>query len=230
METKICIKCKKEKNINEFYFLKQKNKYNNKCKECIKKEVKEYQKNNFEKIKKQKKEYFKKYRQKNIEYIKEKDKKYRETHKEEAKKYSEKYRKEHKQYFKDYSKKYINKNKKGKIKIKYKNKELIKFKQQIRCLISKSFSKKKFIKKENTEKILGCSFEKFYKHLLQTYKNNYGRDYDGIEKVHIDHIIPLATANTEEEVIKLNYYTNLQLLKAEDNMNKGSKLNWKLKK
>ena len=47
METKICIKCKKEKNINEFYFLKQKNKYNNKCKECIKKEVKEYQKNNF---------------------------------------------------------------------------------------------------------------------------------------------------------------------------------------
>lgn len=235
METKICINCGIKKNIDDFYYLKKRNKYQSKCKECIKKQSLEYQKNNFEKIKKQKKEYFKKYRKQNIEYIKEKDKKYRETHRDEAKEYSKKYREEHKEYFKEYNKKYINKKKKEKtkvkeMKIKYKNKELIKFKQQIRCLISKSFSRKKFIKKASTEKILGCSFEEFYKHLLLTYKNNYGCDYNKIEKVHIDHIIPLSIAKSEEEVIKLNHYTNLQLLKAEDNMNKGSKLNWKLKK
>ena len=34
--------------------------------------------------------------------------------------------------------------------------------------------------------------------------------------------------NTEEEVIKCCYYTNLQLLKAEDNLKKGDKTNWEL--
>ena len=47
--------------------------------------------------------------------------------------------------------------------------------------------------------------------------------YDNKEKVHIDHIIPLATAKTEEDVIKLCHYTNLQLLKAKDNLKKGAK-------
>ena len=234
METKICVNCGIKKNIDDFYYLKQRNKHQNKCKECVKKQSLEYQRNNFEKIKKQKKEYFKKYRKRNIEYIKEKDKKYREAHREEAKEYSKKYREAHKVYFKEYNKKYFKKNKRKYKKRKkektIEDKQIIKFKQQLRCLISKSFSRKKYIKKESTEKILGCSFEEFYKHLLLTYKNNYGCDYNRIEKVHIDHIIPLATAKTEEEVIKLNHYTNLQLLKAEDNMNKGSKLNWKLKK
>ena len=52
----------------------------------------------------------------------------------------------------------------------------------------------------------------------------------GIEKVHIDHVISLATAKTEEEVIKLCYYTNLQLLKGEDNLSNGDRLDWRKKK
>ena len=65
-------------------------------------------------------------------------------------------------------------------------------------------------------------------HLRKTFKDNYGYDWDGQEDVHIDHIIPLATANNEEEVLKLCHYTNLQLLKPEDNMSKQDKLDWKL--
>lgn len=43
---------------------------------------------------------------------------------------------------------------------------------------------------------------------------------------HIDHIIPLATAHTVEDVYRLCHYTNLRLLTPEDNMDKSDSLNW----
>lgn len=77
--------------------------------------------------------------------------------------------------------------------------------------------------------IFGLNKEEFVKHLLTTFINNYGYEWDGKEPVHIDHIIPLATAKTEEEVIELCYYTNLQLLKAKDNLKKSCKLDFNKK-
>ena len=41
---------------------------------------------------------------------------------------------------------------------------------------------------------------------------------------HIDHIIPLSSANTKEEMIPLFNYKNLQPLLAEDNIRKGDKI------
>ena len=72
---------------------------------------------------------------------------------------------------------------------------------------------------------MGCTFEELQKYLEQTWENNYGTSYNG-EEVHIDHIIPLVTAKTEEDIIKLNHYTNLQLLTPEDNMAKGEQIDW----
>ena len=43
-------------------------------------------------------------------------------------------------------------------------------------------------------------------------------------KWHIDHIIPLSTANTEEDILNLCHYTNLQPLWAEDNIKKSNKI------
>ena len=37
-------------------------------------------------------------------------------------------------------------------------------------------------------------------------------------------IIPISSAKTEEEIIKLNHYTNLQPLWSRENMSKGNKL------
>lgn len=64
---------------------------------------------------------------------------------------------------------------------------------------------------ENTSelvKILGCNFEDFKKHLNN---NKYGFKV-GDEFTDIDHITPISSAKTEEEVLKLYNYKNLQLL------------------
>ena len=42
--------------------------------------------------------------------------------------------------------------------------------------------------------------------------------------IHIDHIIPLSSAKTEEEVYRLCHYTNLQPLWAEENLKKGNRI------
>ena len=40
---------------------------------------------------------------------------------------------------------------------------------------------------------------------------------------HVDHIVPLAIADTEEKVKELTHYSNLQLLLAVENLKKGKK-------
>ena len=47
--------------------------------------------------------------------------------------------------------------------------------------------------------------------------------WDNHGKWHIDHIIPLAKAQTEHEVYKLSHYTNLQPLWAWESMHKGNR-------
>ena len=108
--------------------------------------------------------------------------------------------------------------------IKRKQDEMYRIKERIRNLINNSFKRKNTFKSKKTEEILGCSIEYFINYLLNTYKNNYGCDYDYKEKVHIDHIIPLFTAKTKDEIVKLCNYKNLQLLKASDNLQKSCKI------
>jgi hypothetical protein len=42
-------------------------------------------------------------------------------------------------------------------------------------------------------------------------------------KWHLDHKTPISWSETEEEVVKLNHYTNFQPLWAEDNLSKGNR-------
>ena len=48
--------------------------------------------------------------------------------------------------------------------------------------------------------------------------------WDNRNKWHIDHVIPLSSANTEEEVLNLCHYTNLQPLWVKENLEKSNKL------
>jgi hypothetical protein len=96
------------------------------------------------------------------------------------------------------------------------------FKDKLRSLIRISFKSANYTKKSKTYEIVGLDFETLKNYLEYTWFQNYGTEYAG-ENVHVDHIIPIATAKTEEDVIKLNHYTNLQYLTPEDNKRKHNK-------
>lgn len=103
---------------------------------------------------------------------------------------------------------------------------LFKFKEGIRSLISISFRNKYLKKNTKTSDIIGCDFDTLQEYLNQTFFKTYKRQLNKDDKVHIDHIIPISTAKTKEDVIKLNHFNNLQYLLAEDNLKKSNKVNY----
>ena len=104
------------------------------------------------------------------------------------------------------------------------NDPVYKLKCQARNTVYQSFARTGNVKPKRCEDITGLSQDDLISYLNNTYEKNYGKSWDGKEPVHVDHIIPLATAETEEDVIRLCHYTNLQLLTAKDNILKGDKL------
>ena len=50
-----------------------------------------------------------------------------------------------------------------------------------------------------------------------------GMNWENRDKWHIDHIVPLATAKSEAEVLALNHFTNLRPIWSRDNLSKGAK-------
>ena len=165
--------------------LKQK-RYRNLHKDKIKAYQKEYDKHRIYDVEKEKERRLK-YKENNIIYQKE-------------------YRLNNKEKRKIYKKNRIN------------NDPLFKLSLSIRGLIYNSFYEKGLKKNSKTEQILGCTileFKSYIESKLEMWMNwenkglyngelNYGWD--------IDHIIPLSSAKTEEELLKLNHYCNLQPL------------------
>jgi len=275
METKVCIKCKVEKEVNQFNKNKsRKDGYHPCCKECRKIDYK----NNKEKISESRKDYQKQYRENN----KEKLKQYRENNKEKLKVFNKNYRENNKEKIKEYKKtnkykeynknytkiyyennkekiiqwnkewsktyyqnnkekilnvkKLYNENNKEKINERRKNytnkrmksDPLFKLSKNIRTLICNAIRNNSHKKKIKTELILGCKFYEFKTHLESKFQpwmnwDNHGNPKDGIFELNktwdIDHIIPVSSAKTEEEIIKLNHYTNLQPLCSYTNRN-----------
>ena len=54
------------------------------------------------------------------------------------------------------------------------------------------------------------------------YKASNGHTF-GIGDLHIDYVVPISLAETEEEILLLNHYSNLQLLKANENLAKSNR-------
>lgn len=243
METKVCTKCKKILCVDSFH--KDKNRQDGLypvCKECRKEESRNYYKKNKDKIIQNRKLYY----ENNKDCISEKQSAYYESHREQCLEARKQYRQNNAKKISDGKKRaYYNnlehykkikklwqQNNRQKInqreKERLKTDPLYKLKHTIRCNIYYSFSRKKWKKEDSTAKIVGCDLDFLCNYLKGTYYTNYGVEYDGTQKVHIDHIIPLSTAKAEEDVYKLCHYTNLQLLNAEDNMRKRDKIDFSL--
>lgn len=144
---------------------------------------------------------------------------YYEKNKEKVKNLVRKYKKENKEKIKEYGKVYDKIYRYNKLK----NDLFFRFKHNTRNLISKSFKSgnKVFKKPTKTETILGCTFKEFKEYIEKQFKD--GMSWENRSKWHLDHIIPIASAKTEKDIIALNHHTNFQPLWAEDNLRKGAK-------
>lgn len=98
---------------------------------------------------------------------------------------------------------------------------LFKMRINIRTRIYSVFKRNGLTKSETTFAILGCDFQVAKEWLESQFKE--GMSWANIGEWHIDHKKPLALAGTEQELIKLCHYTNLQPLWALDNFKKGTK-------
>ena len=208
IQTKQCIKCDTTKSI-EHFSKKQASKdgFKTTCKSCDRERKQQYNKDNSKSIY----EYNKSYRLANPEKIKS----YRLANKENYKTNNNKeYQKKYRLLNADNRKKYQ--------KEKRDTDPLYKMKGDIRCRICQSISNKGYTKKSKTADILGCSFYEFYNHIENQFLD--GMSWDNRSEWHLDHIVPLAFAQTEQEIIMLNHYTNFRPLWAIENQIKKDKI------
>ena len=99
------------------------------------------------------------------------------------------------------------------------NDTLYRIKHLTRNRIVIAFRRNGYKKNTKTADVLGCSFEDLKKHLESQFTE--GMTWDNQADWHIDHRLPLASANTEEELIALAHHRNLQPMWEKDNLIKG---------
>jgi hypothetical protein len=100
---------------------------------------------------------------------------------------------------------------------------IFKLKHNMNSRLRVFLKSKNLTKKNKTFEVIGCTPKELKEHLENQFTDGMSWDKMGKE-IHIDHIIPLSSAKTEEEIYKLCHYKNLQPLWAIDNMKKGDKI------
>ncbi len=99
---------------------------------------------------------------------------------------------------------------------------LFRLRSTVSTLVANSLVNNGYSKKSRTASILGCSFEQFHDHIQSQF--TVGMTWDNRSLWHIDHVIPLAFACNEQELLMLNHYTNLRPIWAADNLAKGKSI------
>jgi len=225
MKTKTCSKCKETKDVGEFHKNKtRKDGLKVYCKSCIK----AYKEANKEEIA----EYQKAYREASKEKIAEQRKTYREANKEKIAEQRKAHYKANKEKIAEKCKAYQEANKeriKAYERYRYNNDPLVKLKRIYRVSVRQAFASIGKKKNCNSIKVLGLETwqeleeylsDQFYDHPITGEKMTFDNHGKGENCWQIDHIVPLLTAETEEDVIRLSHYTNLQPLWEVDHLKK----------
>lgn len=218
-----CTKCELSEPFVEFHVGASK------CKSCKKQYEKEYAKRNKDKIFLAKQQY----RETHAEQLSLSKKKWRSENKEQVAAVLADWYSKNTDKKKQYEEEYVRRNKQKVLayRSEYKRNRqqsdpLFALMIRIRRLIGVSLKRRTFSKKSRTHSYLGCSFQELEIHLQKTFIENYGRLPLDHENLHIDHVVPCASVSSEEELIRLQHFSNLQWLLAEDNFRKGDSLEW----
>lgn len=94
--------------------------------------------------------------------------------------------------------------------------------ERIRSRTAMAFKNKGFKKQSRTEKMLGCTFNQFSKHIERQFTD--GMSWENRSEWHLDHIVPLSCATTIEGLEKLSHYKNIRPLWAAENLSKSDNL------
>lgn len=98
---------------------------------------------------------------------------------------------------------------------------LFKLVMSMRSRMNLFIKRSKFNKNARTFKLIGCAPSELRDHLQKQFK--LGMNWKNHGEWHIDHIKPLSSAKSEEEMNKLFHYSNLQPLWALENLKKRDK-------
>lgn len=218
MGTKVCTKCKEEKSICDFgNRSNSKDGKSSQCKKCHNLRSAEYQKNNYEECLERQRIW----RSKNPEWVYNRFKKYRKENPEKVKENNLKFYNNNPEKRKQYRENYKNRKNQQK-KERRKNDPTFVIVNNIRSRIYKYLNKLEITKRNKTFDIVGCTPQELKEHLEKQFID--GMAWENRSEWHIDHIIPLSSAKTEDELYELCHYTNLQPLWAEDNLKKSNKI------
>lgn len=138
---------------------------------------------------------------------------YREANQHKIKKQQANYRKENRQYYKDYGREYH--------KRKLATDPKYKLAHCLRVRVSDALFSKRWNKSNTLKNYLGCSLDQLIEHLENLFVP--GMTWENHGDWHIDHIMPLSSAKSPQNLYDLCHYKNLQPLWKIDNISKGSR-------
>jgi hypothetical protein len=218
MCTKICSKCGVEKNVCDFGKSKtSKDGLLYCCKECNNLRGKKYREENYDKVLSTQR----KWRKENPEWVDRRRRKYYFNNIEFYKNFNKEWIKQNpekrKEYRENYKPRKIERHKERR-----ENDIIFNLVNRLRGRLYKYLKVNQIRKTNKTFEMVGCSPEFLKEHLEKQFVD--GMSWENRNEWHIDHIIPLSSAKTEEELLKLCHYTNLQPLWAEDNIKKSNKI------